>query len=209
MRRQPRIPDLPQRGSGPLVFGLVIFAAGLSLVALAVVKAIPISRARVLLERVSPHRVQGSLSFVVAGVPIFWRTLDGLHRLERQDYTRGDIGTGRRHKHVGDMTITRVGFVDSQGRTLAWAERASVFNASGRVEDFLGGREPMFIFMEDISPLGMASGFTAATTALFAAVLFTVGALCVIGGLRCLVGVLFWKDGNAMNLETPSNSGPG
>lgn len=88
------MPDLPRRGFGPLVYWLIVLFVGLALVALAVVSAVPISLARISLERTAPHRVQGSLSYVFVGIPIFWRSLDGLHHLERQDYERGHFSPG-------------------------------------------------------------------------------------------------------------------
>ncbi len=189
--------DVSLHGAGEVVFWLVIASVGLGLVSLAVVKAMPVSRARIFLERTATHDVRGSLSFVLAGVPIFWRSLDGLHHLEAQDYSRGDF-TGRRQKYVGDMTISRVGFMGADGRTLAWAERAFVLNARSRIDDFLTGNEPTFLLMEDVSPLAMAGGLTAATRIAFALSLFAGGMLCAGSGLRGLLRCVFSKADSAV-----------
>lgn len=206
--QQPLDPGPPKRSLGAAVFYFFLVVIGLGLFALAVTKAIPISRSKILLERTSPRQVEGSLSFVIAGVPIFWRSLDGLDHLEDQDYTRNDISTGSsRRRFLGERKIDRMGFMDAQCRTLAWVERAWVLNAESRITDLLKGSDPTFQLVEDISPLGMGSSWAAAKRALFALVILAGGLLFVAGGLGGMVGMLRAKAAVAPQPAAPPQPG--
>lgn len=188
----PAIPAVSRQGLGAFVFHLVVILIGLGLVAAAIAKAVPISLARISLERTAPRQVQGTLSYVFCGIPIFWRSLEGVHHLERQDYTQGDF-TGRRHKFLGDMSVSRVGFMDAEGRTLAWSEKGFVFNAQSRIADFLNGDAPTFFLMEDrLAPLLMSDSMTT-RRALASFVLITLGMWGAIIGIRGMIRVLFFK----------------
>lgn len=208
---QPPMPGSgpPKPGFGAAVFYLVLVVIGFGLLALAVTKAIPISRSKIVLERTAPRQVEGSLSFVIAGVPIFWRSLDGLDHLEDQDYTRHDFSTGSRRRFLGEKKINRMGFMDAQGRTLAWVERAWVLNAESRITDFLQGSEPSFQLMEDISPLGMGSSWAAGKRALFAVFVLVIGLLFIVGGLWGMVGMLRPKATAVPKTTLPPQSGTG
>lgn len=166
---------------------------GLGLLAGAIAKAVPISLGRISLERTAPREFQGSLSWVFCGIPIFWRSLDGLHHLERQDYTRGDFSNGRRQKFLGDKSISRVGFMDAEGRTLAWSEKAFVFNAQSRIADFLNGDAPTFFLIEDrMAPLLMSDSYTT-QRALTVFLFFALSLPCILFGVLGMIRVLFFK----------------
>lgn len=183
-------PDLPQRGLGPLLFVLFLVVLGLGLVAFAVATAVPISLARISLERTAPQRVKGSLSYVFAGIPIFWRSLDGLHHLERQDFERGDFTTGRRHKYIGDITVTQVGFMDAEGRTLAWSQKGFVFNSQSQIADFLAGSDTALNLEEDrLAPLMSDSSTMKRVLRAFS--LLVGGSLVVVVGLHGMVRMFF------------------
>lgn len=189
-RQQLSQPDLPQRGLGPLVFGLIVMVVGLVLVAFAVVQAVPISLARISLERTASQRVEGSISYLFAGIPIFWRSLDGLHHLERQDFERGDFSPGHRHKYIGDIAITQVGFMDAEGRTLAWSRKGFVFNSQSQITDFLDGRAPI-LHLEETRLAPLMSDSSTMKRVLLAFALLAGGSLVAVVGLRVVVRQVF------------------
>lgn len=187
------------------MFRFFVALFGLGLLAGAIAKAVPISLGRISLERTAPREIQGSLSWVFCGIPIFWRSLDGLHHLERQDYTRGDF-TGRRRKFLGDRSISRVGFMDADGRTLAWSEKAFVFNAQSRITDFLNGNAPTFFLMEDrLAPLLMSDSYTT-QRALTVFLFFALSVPCTIYGVLGMIRVLFFKP--AVAGDSAASSAP-
>ena len=170
--------------------------AGLVLVAFAVVQAVPISLARISLQRTVSQRVEGSLSYIFAGIPIFWRSLDGLHHLERQDFERGDFTPGRRHKYIGDITVTQVGFMNAEGRTLAWSRKGFVFNSQSQITDFLIGSAPALNLEEErLAPL--MSDSSSMKRVLLAFLLLAGGSLVAVLGLRGLVRMFFPRTGSA------------
>lgn len=182
---------------GAFAFRLVVTLLGFGFLAGAIAKAVPVSLGRISLERTGPGEVQGSLSWVFCGIPIFRRSLDGLHHLERQDYTRGDFSNGRRQQYLGDRTISRVGFMDAAGRTLAWSEKAFVFNAQSRLADFLKGNAPTFHRMEDrLAPLWMSDNGTT-QRALTAFLFFALSVPCTLHGVLGMIRVLFFKPAAA------------
>ncbi len=175
------------------MFRSFVTLIGLGLLAGPIAKAVPISLGRISLERTAPRQIQGSLSWVFCGIPIFRRPLDGLHHLELQDYTRGDFSNNRRQKFLGDKSVSRVGFMDAEGRTLAWSEKAFVLNAQSRIADFLNGNAPTFFLMEDrLAPLLMSDSYTT-QRALTAFLFFALSVPCTIYGVRGMIRVLFFK----------------
>jgi hypothetical protein len=182
---------------GAFLFRFFVTLIGLGLLAGAIAKAVPISLGRISLERTAPRQIQGSLSWVFCGIPIFRRSLDGLHHLERQDYTQGDFSNNRRRKFLSDRTVSRVGFMDAEGRTLAWSEKAFVFNAQSNITDFLNGNAPTIFLMEDrLAPLLMSDSYTT-QRALKAFLFFALSVPCTIYGVRGMIRVLFFKPAAA------------
>lgn len=188
------MPDLPRRGFGPLLWWLIVMVVGLALVVLAVVTTVPISLARISLERTDQQQVEGELSYVFGGISIFWRSLDGLHHLESQDFERGHFSPGRRHKYLGDMTITQVGFMDAEGCTLAWSRRGFVFNSQSQIADFLSGSAAALDLREArVAPL--MSDSSTIKRVLLALSLFAGGLLVVLFALRGVVRMSFLRTG--------------
>lgn len=139
-------PNVPKH---PGIAGLLLsLALGLALIAGAIRVLHPYSRARIQLQRDTNNQVAGSISYVFGGVPIFWQSLDGLDHLEDQSYTLGHY-QGRRQRYRGDRTITQMGFVDAEGRTLAWSKRAAIWNDSDALGRFLDGLQPKYEFLQE------------------------------------------------------------
>ena len=140
-----------------LMAALLLLLIGVGCVGVAIKQAFPLARARIELERHPVNGVTGSFSYVLFGLPIFWLSLDGLNHLEDQDYSRYHMQSNR---YRGTETISRLGFVDASGKTLAWTERAPVMNNSDAIRHFLAGdtdkleyqQEPAFqVTYHDIS----------------------------------------------------------
>lgn len=162
---------------------LCLTLVGLVLIGTAIANLVPASRAHLLLHRHAAGGVSGSLSYYFAGVPIFWRSLDGLDRVVDQNYVRYEFGN-RSHRFEREATISRVGFVDAQGRTLAWSERGSLLNQRSRITDFLQSGDSRFVFQEDVSTREMQSSWAVVKTVVGAAAVATLGLLIVIVCLR-------------------------
>lgn len=139
-------PNVPKP---PGIAGLLLsIAVGLALIAGAIRVLHPYSRAKIQLQRDMTNQVAGSISYVFSGVSIFWQSLDGLDHLEDQSYTLGHY-QGRRQRYRGDRVITRLGFVDAEGRTLAWSKRAAIWNDSDALGRFLDGIQPKYDFLQE------------------------------------------------------------
>lgn len=109
----------------------------------------PVARMRIQLERNANREVEGSMSFVLAGIPIFWLSLDGLTRLEEQTQTHSHTVKG---VYRGEMTTSRLGLMNATGATIAWTDRIRVKNQTIYIEQFLNGAEPRFEYLEDPAP---------------------------------------------------------
>jgi hypothetical protein len=164
---------------GSLILALIFLMAGLGLIAGAINKALPLARARIQLERRPVHGVTGSLSFVLAGVPIFWRNLDGFDHLENQDFERHHM---QRNRYRGQMTISRLGFVNAAGETLAWTERAPVMNDADLIRQFLDDEgEKNFEYQQEPP---YHTTYHDIERALLALMLVILGSVLVLLGLR-------------------------
>ena len=143
MNSSPNVPKPPG------IAGLLLsIALGLALIAGAIRVLHPYSRATIHLQRDTTNQVAGSITYVFGGVPLFWQSLDGLDHLEDQSYTVGHY-QGRRQRYRGDRVITRMGFMDAEGRTLAWSKRAAIWNDSDALGGFLDGLKPKYDFLQE------------------------------------------------------------
>jgi len=184
----------PARRTGRLNLGsffiaLAFLCGGLGMLAACLSVATGFAHTEIQVRRVAGMS-EGSFRFVLGGVPIFWRSLDGLARVERDDYqVQEESKTGRgalRH-------VSRIVFLDAEGERLMWSERTPVLNEMEALTRFLTSH-PATVEAESTSVpgeyhfiessqrwtwhrLGDALGAT------FAAVLLTLGGLlCTIGG---------------------------
>lgn len=92
------------------------------------------------------------------------------------------------------MTITQVGFMDAEGRTLAWSRKGFVFNSQSQITDFLGGSAPALNLEEARLSSLMGDSSTMKRT-LLAFSLFAGGSLVVMLGLRGMVRMCFLRMG--------------
>lgn len=122
----------------------VVFTLGIAagLFAVAATRA----AAQVSLVRQS-GRCEGSLRYVLAGVPVFWRTLDGLAEIEREEIQRRE--KAQTSGAAGQMqTVSRLVFRDASGKELAWTERAALLNEHEAIVRFLAGSGETYSFTE-------------------------------------------------------------
>ena len=170
---------------GPLILALIFAVIGLGLLAGAIVQALPLTRARIELERHPASGVTGSLSFVLSGVPIFWRSLDGLDHLENQDFKRNHM---QRYRYRGKKTIYRLGFVNARGETLAWTERPPVMNQADFITSFLDGGRDKLLFLQEAA---FQTTFREIRRGVLGAALAMTGSLLIWLGVKNIYLFLF------------------
>ena len=129
------VPVNRARAQTSIAVCFLCLVAGLCLIAAGVAVAVEFSRAEIHLRRES-GAVTGTMRWVLAGVPIFWRSLDGLTQVDRGDYQvrENESGGGSRRPL---KNVARVVFRDHGGRQLAWAERTAIVNEIEPLQRFL------------------------------------------------------------------------
>lgn len=184
----------PARRTGRLNLGsffiaLAFLVAGLGMLAACIGVATGFAHTEIQVRRVAGIS-EGSFRFVLGGVPVFWRSLDGLARVERDDYEiREESKTGR-----GPLrTVSRMVFLDAEGQRLMWSERTPVLNEMEALTQFLtstpatieadrSSAASEYHFVEP-SQNWTLRRFGDALGATFAALLLMLGGLlCTIGG---------------------------
>jgi hypothetical protein len=129
------VPVNRARAQTSITVCLLCLIAGLCLTAAGIAVAVEFSRAEIHLRRES-GAVAGTMRWVLAGVPIFWRSLDGLTQVDRGDYqvreSESGSGSPRPLKNVA-----RVVFRDHGGHQLAWSERTAIVNEVEPLQRFL------------------------------------------------------------------------
>lgn len=184
----------PARRTGRLNFGsffiaLAFLCGGLGMLTACLSVATGFAHAEIQVQRVAGIS-EGSFRFVLGGVPIFWRSLDGLTRVERDDYqVHEDSETGP----GTTRNVSRMIFLDAEGQRLMWSERTPVLNEMEALTRFLTST-PATIEVESSSAASAyhfvessqnwtLRRFGDALGATFAAVLLMLGGLlCTIGG---------------------------
>ena len=115
------------------ILSLIVLVGGLGMLAACIGIAADYGRAEIHLRR-EAGAITGKIRWVALGIPVFWRSLDGLARLERDDYEVTEESRGGSNVL---RTVTRVAFLDGAGHRLAWAERTSVVNEVEPMQRFL------------------------------------------------------------------------
>ena len=113
---------------------LLCLIAGSCLVAAGIAVAVEFSHAQIHLHK-QGGAVAGSIRWVIAGVPVFYRSLDGLAKVDRGDYQVRDSGNGGFNRPV--KTIPRIVFLDQAGDQLGWTERTAMINEAEPLQRFL------------------------------------------------------------------------
>ncbi len=112
---------------------LLFSLAGLGMLAGCVGITASLGQVTLALQR-TPAGIEGSIDWKFAGVPVFWRSLDGLATVVRDDYET------REEKRGGSSpikTVAQLVFLDREQRQLAWATRTAVINEIEAIERFL------------------------------------------------------------------------
>lgn len=163
-----------------ILLGLLFIGLGIGLFVASIAVLMEASLVNVALKR-SSERVTGLVEYRYCGVPIYWLGLEDVSGVEKREYQISDGGAeGGKTKRT--KTVTRMVFLDSQGRVVAWGERVGLVNAVEPISRFLSGEETSFVYEEkavghlwDIVRERIVRG-------VFAATLLVGGVICLLGG---------------------------
>ena len=117
---------------------VLLIAVGVGFFAGTIAVATLLGRAEVDLSK-SPTGVHGELRWSLGPLPIYWRSLDGLASVERDDYeVRDDRNRGKsRSSRRSNKNVARLTFLDANGKELAWTERTRMINEREPIQRFL------------------------------------------------------------------------
>ena len=122
----------------PVFVSVILLLTGVGSLAALVAVAALLGRTEIELNR-NGDGFRGYIRWVLAGVPAYWRNLDGVARVERNDYhVRGaESGVGIGNRPL--KNVARLSFLDAKGVELAWTERTCVMNEREAMQRFLSG----------------------------------------------------------------------
>ena len=175
-----------------IVVSLLCLVAGFCLVAAGIAVAVEFSHAQIHLRK-QGGSVAGSIRWVIAGVPIFYRSLDRLAKVDRGDYQVRDNGNGGFNRPL--KTIPRVVFLDHAGDRLGWTERTAIINEVEPLQRFLqqdsvseietnGARD--YHFLESASGTTWDRIQAGILATAFVSMLAIAGMLCMLAGVFSL-----------------------
>ncbi len=159
----------------------ILLLAGLGLLAGAVAVLSEAATATIDLSQ-GDEGARGEMRFELLGIPVFWRSLNGLARVERQDYQVSER-TSRSYFGIRLKRVDRLVFLDAQDRELGWSERSALLNCSDAVARFLAGDASEYHCRQQRTGSRWDVATDALTNVLFALMLLLAGTILSLAGL--------------------------
>ena len=163
-----------------IVLGLLFVCLGGGLFVASVAVLMEASLVNVALKR-SSERVTGVVEYRYCGVPIYWLGLEDVSGVEKREYQISD-GAVEGGKKKRTKVVTRMVFLDSQGRVVAWGERVGLVNAVELISRFLTSDETSFVYEEKAVGHRWDIVRERVVRGMFAATLLVGGLICLLGG---------------------------